>query len=521
MTENNTLKKKPRYIENNRGNKQLIDDQNFLYHVDQRRGNRTWWVCTEKRKLNCKATAAVVQFESNGIETEYATFFGDHSHLSNLAKVQAQIMDRQTIAEAKMNLSAPPSKILADSTNKHKNDSTTTSVLLHRRKSASIIRSMQIQRAKVKDHSSVPQSMAAIAISPLPEKYMVTEMGDQFLLVKDNVEEDDQNKCFLCFMSPLQKELGRLAKKWFCDGTFKTCPYPFSGKGSKGQVYTLFAELDTGVVIPFAFCLLPDKLAVTYCRMWSAVHQALTNDGQILLRLECVGMDFEVAPRSEFEALFPGVLVVGCFFHWRQAVNRNLATKGCTRFFNENLHFQDIVAMCIGLAFVPLDQIIEFTMLIEQEWDKFEEEMCDEAADWITYFMRTYVGEINARTGRRKSPMFAHQTWSKYREILAGESTTSNRAEAWNRAYGIRSDTNPSFWGCLDSFVREEALAVRKFREETVGVRSQPPAPYEGTSRQIHQRDKDARLKNLVQKATSLPKSEYLGMLSALIRGMP
>jgi hypothetical protein len=232
---------------------------------------------------------------------------------------------------------------------------------------------------------------------------MVTEMGDQFLLVKDSVEEDDKNKCLLCFMSPLQKELGRLAKKWFCDGTFKPRPYPLSGKGSKGQVYTLFAELDTGVVIPFAFCLLPDKLAVTYCCMWSAVHQALTNDGQILLRLECVGIDFEVAPSSEFEALFPGVLVMGCFIHWHQAVNRNLATKECTNFFNENIHFQDIVAMCIGLAFVPLDQIIEFTMLIEQEWDKFEEEMCDEATDWITYFMRTYVGEINARTGRQKS----------------------------------------------------------------------------------------------------------------------
>ena len=139
-------------------------------------------------------------------------------------------------------------------------------------------------------------------------------------------------------------------------------------------------------------------------------------------------------------------------------------------------------------------------------------------AEWLLYFNTTYVGNLNSRTGRRKQPKFCHTSWNKYNEVLDSESTTSNKAEAWNRAYGVRSDPNTSFWGALDSFRREEALAVRKFREETVNVRSQAAAATEGNARQIKQREKDALLRNVVLKATVVPKSEYLEMLAAVIR---
>jgi hypothetical protein len=234
---------KPRYVPNNRGNDQLIDDDNHLYHVDQRKGCRVFWVCVEKKRLGCRCTAVVVKLEKDGVDIEYATFSGTHTHLSNLAKVKAQIMDRKTINEALANISAPPSKIIAESVHKLADDSTTNSVLLNRRKSSNIIRTIQKERAKLKGHSAVPVSMVDIVNTPLPGKYTVTEMGEPFLVVKDQISDTDPSKCFLCFMSPLQKEFARMAKRWFCDGTFKTCPPPFTdGKGKKGQIYTLFAQ---------------------------------------------------------------------------------------------------------------------------------------------------------------------------------------------------------------------------------------------------------------------------------------
>ena len=98
------------------------------------------------------------------------------------------------------------------------------------------------------------------------------------------------------------------------------------------------------------------------------------------------------------------------------------------------------------------------------------------------------------------------------------ESLTSNGAEAWNKSYGMRSDVNVSFWGTLDSFVREEALAVRKFREQTLSVNtSSPISPIDGTSRQILQRDKNKRLFNLVSQAKDIPQKEYLNLMSSLL----
>ena len=103
---------------------------------------------------------------------------------------------------------------------------------------------------------------------------------------------------------------------------------------------------------------------------------------------------------------------------------------------------------------------------------------------------------------------------------MNNQDTTSNKAEAWNGAYAVRSDANPSLWSTLDAFKREESLAVRKFREDTVSVRSQAPEPYEGTSRQIKQRERTARIKNTVELAHRTPKSEYLNLLSCLIRNL-
>ena len=514
-------KSKPRYVPNRLGKDQLIDDENHVYNCNKRTGNRAFWICSEKQGQKCSATASVVKAVIKGVELEYVTFRGEHCHLSNLAKLKAKLMDQKTVKEALLNLSAPPSKVLGDSTNKFKDASTTDSVVTYRRKSANMIRSIQRERAKLKGHSAVPMSMLEISKTALPAKYTVTELGEPFLVLKDNVIDADKNKCILIFMSPVQKELARLAKHWYSDGTFKTCPPPFSAtNGPKGQIYTLFAELGSGAAVPVCFTILPDKTSVSYQRMWAQIHEELTNHGQIALQVESVGMDFEVAPKVEFDKVFPDIHMTGCFFHWRQALNRQLGKKGCQVFHNGNLHFQDVVAKSISLAYVPVGDVVEYAALVQAEWDKWEEEMTDEAYEWFKYFMDTYVGRINPRTGRRKAPKFAHKSWNKYQEIMDDQATTSNRAEGWNNAYGVRSDANPSFWSTLDSFRREEALAVRKFREETVSVRSQAPEPYEGTSRQIKQREKNARIKNTVEQANELPKAEYLTMLSCMIRNL-
>ena len=103
-------KSKPRYIPNKFGNDQLIDEQNHLYHVNKRKGCRVFWECAEKRTLGCHCNGVVVKLEIDGAVIEYVAFTGEHSHLSNIAKIKANQMDRQTIKDALDNMAAPPSR---------------------------------------------------------------------------------------------------------------------------------------------------------------------------------------------------------------------------------------------------------------------------------------------------------------------------------------------------------------------------------------------------------------------------
>ncbi len=98
------------YIENNRGGKQLVDSENYLYHVSSSSEGRTYWACALKKQLNCKGKATI--FIRNNVEVFKATH--EHNHLASIAKVKAKIMDRETIKEAMANTVTAPSRILAD-----------------------------------------------------------------------------------------------------------------------------------------------------------------------------------------------------------------------------------------------------------------------------------------------------------------------------------------------------------------------------------------------------------------------
>ena len=57
-------------------------------------------------------------------------------------------------------------QVLGDSTNKFKDASTTACTLVYHPKSANIIRSIQRELAKLKDHSAVPMSILEISKKP-------------------------------------------------------------------------------------------------------------------------------------------------------------------------------------------------------------------------------------------------------------------------------------------------------------------------------------------------------------------
>lgn len=507
---------RPRYIQNNWKRPQLVDPDNNIYFVSKKIGDCTYLICAKAKLLKCQGRAVIKVDEATGIET--VRFKGSHNHFSSLAKVEAKQLDQEALATSISNAAAPPSRILADSLNAPIPEA----VSLARRKSSSLIRSIQFQRKKEKGHTlAAPDSMEAIARQRLPEEYQKTSIGDQFLVLKDYVSDEDRSKCMLVFMSPLAKEIMRTSDQWASDGTFKTCPRPF---GDTGQIYMVFAEIPSGLLLPCVFAILPDKTSASYQRMWGAVYEELAGADQSSCSPASISMDFEIAPANEFKTYFPEAEISGCFFHWRKALLDQIGKKGCKSFFNRNVEFQALVTKCVAVSLVPVAKVPEYFSLVEEDFDNIEDDLEEGACDWFNYFSRTFVGRKQrvthkiVKSGSRKSPIFAHSVWNKYTQFLEGRPTTTNKAEAFNGAWKLRGEANPSFWSTLDAFKREEALVAQKWREQTMRVRSdQPESPTEGTSRQIAQRNKLAQIQNLLRQEGTVPAKQYLSMVANLL----
>jgi hypothetical protein len=69
--------------------------------------------------------------------------------------------------------------------------------------------------------------------------------------------------------------------------------------------------------------------------------------------------DFEKAVLNTMEKAFPSANVRGCNFHHKQAIRRNIQTKGLQVLLNNSTKFMYFVKMLYGLSFVPPDKVTE------------------------------------------------------------------------------------------------------------------------------------------------------------------
>ncbi|KAG1654554.1 hypothetical protein GQR58_024951 [Nymphon striatum] len=102
------------------------------------------------------------------------------------------------------------------------------------------------------------------------------------------------------------------------DGTFRVCKKPFV------QLYSVHAFIrcdDNFKQVPLAFLLMTGRRK----RDYKAVLRALKERLPANLPLQRVVFDFEAAAWKAVALVFPGVLLQGCNFHWRQAVWRKTA----------------------------------------------------------------------------------------------------------------------------------------------------------------------------------------------------
>jgi hypothetical protein len=63
-----------------------------------------------------------------------------------------------------------------------------------------------------------------------------------------------------------------------------------------------------------------------------------------------VSLDFETGAIAAFEYCFPGIFIIGCWFHYAQCLFKKIVAVGLKKQYGEDEELRRVVLNCISLA---------------------------------------------------------------------------------------------------------------------------------------------------------------------------
>ena len=297
-----------------------------------------------------------------------------------------------------------------------------------------IRRNIRRQRRAVGGVLPVPASRAALP-HPLPQEYTTTNAGDPFL----RYDSGDQDR-ILIFATDERLALLENNVHWFIDGTFDAVPLIYT------QLFTIHARLAGGKVIPCAYVFLPNKTQVAYTQTLRQLRILNPN-----LNPQTVLIDFEQAIKNSLEAVFPGVIVKGCYFHFTQNIWRRIQANGLQDRYQHDHGFVTDVRMIAALAFVPENDLDRVYTILSNN--------VDAALDVILDYMETnYIGAI--RRGRFRRPLFPYGMWGVHDRVIDDLPRTNNAVEGWHNRFNRHVGSHHAdIWKIIDVIKKEEDVS--------------------------------------------------------------
>ena len=222
-------------------------------------------------------------------------------------------------------------------------------------------------------------------------------------------------------------------KTLMLDGTFKTAPLPFKQIWIVRGILPGYSK-DKMQCLHLFTAFLQDKLYTSY----EAALQVLKRECP-LLKPDRIIIDYEAAEIKAIKAVYPGVDVDGCLFHYGQAVNRK--TKSIN---NSVLAPQKKIdtSRVSALPYIKLDDLDSLWQLLKAELTAMNPTAADK---FVKYFEHTWIGNA----GRR--PLFKPDMWNCHTRTLEGSPRTNNFSEGGNNALRTSFSCNhPVLWEAIE-----------------------------------------------------------------------
>lgn len=147
------------------------------------------------------------------------------------------------------------------------------------------------------------------------------------------------------FASRKQLDLFQSASGLFFDGTFKVVPTLFL------QLFTLFVPC-VEFAFPAMFVLMSRKTQALYTAVFQKVQELVPQFSPTFAM-----SDFEEASTAAFRQVFGPVNILGCWFHFAQAIIKRVQKLGLKQAYQRNAEVQGLVHSLLGLPLLPASQI--------------------------------------------------------------------------------------------------------------------------------------------------------------------
>ncbi len=219
----------------------------------------------------------------------------------------------------------------------------------------------------------MPNHLAEINILP---ELRVTVKDANFLLHDSGAEDVDR---IFIFATNSNIDILRGCDVILADATFKVAPHLYC------QLWVIYG-LYRNTVLPLVYCLMPTKSQQMYSKCLDVVQQFDIAPSTVII-------DFEKAEENSCRALFLQSNVHGCFFHFAQAIWRNIQKIVVDDIrwpdrYNDDDDFALDIRQFIALSFVCVDDVIE---TFEALFDTFNLKYGDDYGTSSYLFLIRYI----------------------------------------------------------------------------------------------------------------------------------
>jgi len=134
--------------------------------------------------------------------------------------------------------------------------------------------------------------------------------------------------------------------------------------------------------------------------------------------------DFEIGAIGAYKEIWMLLEMLGCFFHFGQAIFRRLCDVGLKQEYSENQELRNWFRCMQALAYIPLERIEDvYLHLIDESTILFKEKVYEKVSEWIEYFFNTWFSDgVDGPVAN-----FPRESWNHFEN---NGPRTSNNGEA-------------------------------------------------------------------------------------------